>query len=69
MLVMESFEPPEQEPTDRPPRLPVRQPKQGWSLGAIIGGILGAVLVLGGLFVVGMFVFLAVGLSHWGSNK
>jgi hypothetical protein len=35
----------------------------------IIGGALAVVLIVGGLVVVGLFVFVVVGMSQWGSNK
>lgn len=63
---MEPVEP-EEDPTELPPRLPVRQP--GWSAGDMMGAILGTVLVLGGLFVVGMFVLFAVVMSRGMFNK
>ena len=68
---VEGMEPdePQDDPIELPPRLPVRQHGPGWSVGGIIGAILGTVLIVGGLFVVAMFVLLAVGLNHWASNK
>jgi hypothetical protein len=52
-----------------PPAVPAGEVKRGWSVAAVIGGILAAVLIIGGLFVVGVFVLFAIGLSRWGSNK
>ena len=54
---------------DERPRRPAREPDRGRSAAAIIGGILVAVLIIGGLVMVGLFVLVAVGMSQWGSNK
>lgn len=43
--------------------------ERGRSVAAIIGCVVAAVLIIGGLVAVGLFVFVAVGMSQWGSNK
>lgn len=50
-------------------REPGDERDRGRSAAAIIGGILVAVLIIGGLVAVGLFVLFAVGMSQWGSNK
>ncbi|HVV23612.1 MAG TPA: hypothetical protein VHF06_29515 [Pseudonocardiaceae bacterium] len=65
------MESPEPWDDDEPPDLPgpTPPPRRGSTIGTVIGAVLGVVLVAGGLFVVGTFIVLAVGLSHMGSNK
>ena len=53
---------------DRPKRS-AGGPERGRSAAAIIGGILAAVLIIGGLVMVGMVVFVVVAMNQWGSNK
>lgn len=68
------------EPDDDPDPLPspppdwrqrrVDEPRNSWAtVGNVIGVLLAAVLVIGGLAVVGFVVLFYVGMSHYGSNK
>ena len=48
------------------PSYQVRRQRSAWG---VAGVVLAVVLVIGGLALVGAIVVLAVGMSHYGSNK
>lgn len=48
---------------------PYKPRRTGVTAAGVITGILVAVLVAGGLFVIGLVVLFISGMSHWGSNK
>jgi hypothetical protein len=56
----------ELDPLNRPARRPTRAGATVWS---VLGIALAVVLVIGGLVFAGAIVVLAVGISHYGSNK
>lgn len=45
------------------------QPKREWHAVKILGVLLAAAVAVGGLYLLGFFVLLVVGLNNFGSNK
>ena len=56
----------ELDPLNRPVRRPV---SPGRTASSVLGIVVAVILVVGGLAIVGAMVVIAVGVSHFGSNK